>query len=97
MSIAGALGRENSYDPMVAFVCDMGAMHMDPNEGWYPDPNTDCIEDKEAILDYCKAVYPALDVTNIVETLEHVLIKGWCPLGQANCDSPQKYKIRPYR
>ena len=82
---------------MVAFICDKGAMHMDPNEGWYQDPQTDCIEDKKQILAYCKKVYPSLDVTNIVETLEHAVIKGWCPLGEAKCDQPQKFSVRPYR
>lgn len=87
----------NHYDAMVAFVCNKGAMHMDPDKGWYSDPNTDCLESKEDILDYCKSVYPSLDITNIVETSEHEVIKGWCPVGRSGCSAPETFKVRPFR
>lgn len=85
------------YDPMVAFVCNKGAMHMDPKDGWYSDSRTDCLESKDNILNYCKTVYPSLEITNIVETSDLMTIKGWCPLGDKDCSAAETFKVRPYR
>jgi len=89
---------KKNHEPMVAFICGKGAMHTDPDLGWTSDRNTDCVENKEAILDYCKKAYPLLDVTNIVETSEFQHVKGWCPIGNKEaCKSPEAFKVRPYR
>lgn len=86
----------STYEPMVAFVCNKGAMHMDPDMGWTSDPFTDCMESKQAILNYCNRTYPSLDITNIVETSDHMIIKGWCPLDQPHCQE-ETFEVRPYR
>ncbi|KAF6029247.1 Appl [Bugula neritina] len=85
------------YDPMVAFVCNKGAMHMDPTVGWSADSHVDCLGTKQQILDYCKLMYPQLDVQNIVETTESMIIKGWCPLGTPKCSEPDTFRVQPYR
>lgn len=96
-TVVGESLAKTTYSPMVAFVCDKGAMHMDPDLSWHTDPNTSCLDEKRSILEYCKQVYPSLDVTNIVEASESVTIRGWCPLGQKDCESPQTFLVQPYR
>ena len=88
---------EQQHDPMVAFVCNKGAMHMDPSDGWYSDSRIDCLESKDNVLNYCKTVYPSLEITNIVESTDLMTIEGWCPLGKKDCSSPETFKVRPYR
>ena len=99
-SYTAVLGTGNKpYEPMVAFVCNKGAMHMDPDKSWTSDGEVDCLEDKQNILEYCKQLYPQLNIRNIVETTEHMIVKGWCPLGTKTfpCESPDTFKVQPYR
>ena len=70
-------------------------MHEDGT--WLTDPKTDCMEGKSEILDYCKKMYPGLDITNIVESSEYKHIKGWCALGKADCGTSEAFKVRPFR
>lgn len=88
---------KKSYEPSVAFVCGRGAMHMKSEDSWISDPSSDCIEDKEEILKYCKKVYPNLFVTNIVESSSYQHITGWCSLGKKCIDSQEAFKVRAYR
>lgn len=98
INILGLLtSKGKPYDPMVAFVCNKGAMHMDPTVGWSADSHVDCLGTKQQILDYCKLMYPQLDVQNIVETTESMIIKGWCPLGTPKCSEPDTFRVQPYR
>lgn len=85
------------FQPMVAFVCDRGSMHMHKDSTWVSDSTTDCMEGKDEILAYCKKSYPTLAVTNIVEASEYSHIKGWCALGKSNCGTEEAFKVRPYR
>lgn len=85
------------FEPSVAFVCDRGTMHMHKDGSWAVDSKTDCMEGKENILKYCKTSYPALEITNIVESSEVKHIKGWCPLGKSRCGTGDTFKVRPYR
>lgn len=72
-------------------------MHMHEDATWESDPDTDCMEGKEKVLEYCKKMYPALEVTNIVESSDHKHIKGWCALGKSGCGSSEAFKVRPFR
>ncbi|XP_067937984.1 amyloid-beta precursor-like protein [Watersipora subatra] len=94
----GALELHNTaYDPMVAFVCNKGAMHMDPTTGWTIDPFANCLEEKSSILAYCQRTYPGLDIRNVVETTNEMTIKGWCPLGTSDCKYPDTFTVQAYR
>ena len=95
--VAVQLCAGSKFEPSVAFVCDMGAMHMHEDGSWMADPRTDCMEGKSEILAYCKKSYPTLDITNIVESSEEKRIAGWCSLGKSNCGSSEAFKVRPYR
>jgi Amyloid A4 N-terminal heparin-binding len=46
---------ESGYQPMVAFTCNYPAMYLTEN-GWIKDDETDCVDDVEDVLDYCKKV-----------------------------------------
>lgn len=46
---------DNHFQPMVAFICNKPAMHRGVN-GWIKDEKTDCLDNAEDILNYCKTV-----------------------------------------
>ncbi|XP_076457845.1 amyloid-beta precursor-like protein isoform X2 [Babylonia areolata] len=93
-SIAQVFATQNDHEPMVAFVCGKPAMHRGVN-GWISDKETKkCWDNKRAILDYCKKMYPNHNITNVVETSYLVTIPGWPSL---NGDALHEHRVRPYR
>ena len=46
---------ESGYQAMVAFKCGYPAMYLTEN-GWKKDDSTDCVDDVEDVLIYCKKV-----------------------------------------
>lgn len=46
---------ESGYQPLVAFMCSYPAMHL-TESGWIKDDETDCVDDAEDVLNYCKKV-----------------------------------------
>lgn len=81
-------------EPMVAFVCNRPAMHS-TDRGWVSDDSANCISDPVDILNYCRKVYPHLDVWNVVEASEKVTIANWCNFAHNNCH--HRFKVRPFR
>ncbi|ESN96571.1 hypothetical protein HELRODRAFT_137927, partial [Helobdella robusta] len=83
--------------PMVAFNCKKPAMHM-TNEGWVSDDGSaiECPHDPKNILEYCKRVYPDLDVRNVMETTELSQITNWCRNSKRRCYH-HSYTVRPYK
>lgn len=71
-------------------------MHLD-TKGWVRDDNTDCLKNPFDILNYCKKVYPTLDITNVVEASETVTIDNWCARGREHCKHHGSHTIRPYK
>jgi hypothetical protein len=91
---AGFAQVEPGYQPMVAFMCDYQARYL-TESGWMKDNETDCVDDVEDVLDYCRKIFPNLDVRNVVENSQEHVINSWCMIGEANCD--RTFTVRPYR
>jgi amyloid beta A4 protein len=85
---------EPGYQPMVAFMCGYSARYLTEN-GWMKDNDTDCVDDVEDVLDFCRKNFPNLDVRNVVENNQEHMIDSWCMVGEANCD--RTFTVRPYR
>lgn len=85
---------EPGYQPMVAFKCDYPAMFL-TEDGWVKDPRTDCVDDAEDVLEFCKKVFPDMDVRNVVESAQLQVVNNWCKVGESNCD--KSFTVRPYR
>uniref|UniRef100_A0A4W3H356 Amyloid beta (A4) precursor-like protein 2 n=1 Tax=Callorhinchus milii TaxID=7868 RepID=A0A4W3H356_CALMI len=68
--------------------CGKLNMHIDIQTGkWEPDPLgiKSCLETKEEVLQYCREVYPDLQITNVVEANKPISIDNWCKKGKKRC------------
>ncbi|XP_078061238.1 amyloid beta precursor like protein 2 isoform X4 [Mustelus asterias] len=68
--------------------CGKLNMHVNIQTGkWEPDPSgtKSCIGTKEDILQYCRDVYPELQITNVVEANKPISIENWCKKGKKHC------------
>ncbi|XP_078061235.1 amyloid beta precursor like protein 2 isoform X1 [Mustelus asterias] len=75
-------------EPQIAMFCGKLNMHVNIQTGkWEPDPSgtKSCIGTKEDILQYCRDVYPELQITNVVEANKPISIENWCKKGKKHC------------
>ncbi|KAL4228699.1 Amyloid-like protein 2 [Mactra antiquata] len=86
----------NKFEPEVAFICNKPAMHRVVN-GWEPDYTTDCLEDPEEILEYCKKVYPDHDIKNVIETSYKIEIPDWPKFDGPEPDKTGEHRVTPYK
>uniref|UniRef100_A0A665VFU8 Amyloid-beta A4 protein n=1 Tax=Echeneis naucrates TaxID=173247 RepID=A0A665VFU8_ECHNA len=79
--------------------CGKLNMHINVQSGkWESDPSgtKSCIGTKEGILQYCQEVYPALQITNVVEANQPVSIQNWSKRGRKQSRS-HTHIVVPYR
>merc|ERR1719336_1272362 len=55
-----------------------------------------CKTEKLDVLEYCKQVYPALKITNIIQSTKYQKIDRWCRTGNLKCRGPARW-VKPYR
>lgn len=84
------------FEPMVAFICNKPAMHRVVN-GWEPDFTTDCLEDPQEILQYCKKVYPDHDVKNVIETSYGLEIPDWPKFSGPEPEKTGNHSVIPFK
>ncbi|ELT91387.1 hypothetical protein CAPTEDRAFT_220772 [Capitella teleta] len=83
---------------MVAFVCGRPAMFLKDDGSWQKDDSTDCLSKPEEILDYCRKVYPDLDIRNVVEASKKARVPSWCGFNHEKCSATKHtYTVRPFR
>lgn len=87
-------GADDKHEPMVAFLCNRPSMYL-TDHGWMKDDNTGCLRDPIDILNYCRKVFPNLDVRNVVESSDKVTIENWCGFGHSSCQ--RQFTVRPFR
>lgn len=95
VAFSGDATTKLGYVPQVAFICNKPAMHITPGGAWESDANTGCLNQPKDILDYCKKLYPSLDITNVMESPEPATIANWCRGDQKTCS--QSHTVYPYR
>ncbi|XP_019636696.1 PREDICTED: amyloid-like protein 2 isoform X6 [Branchiostoma belcheri] len=86
--------------PMVAMVKDKMNQHINLDSGkWETDPTgKHGYKDKpQDILDYCKLMYPNLEITNIEEHTKEIKIENWCKPGSTAPCGGHPHKVRPFR
>ncbi|XP_074653490.1 amyloid-beta precursor-like protein isoform X2 [Tubulanus polymorphus] len=91
-----AMANDDIPEPSVAFMCNKPAMHRTVL-GWVKDESTDCLNSPQEILEYCKKMYPGMDITNIVEATHFETISNWCKRNHKHCHRNGEYTIRPIR
>ena len=88
------------HEPRVAINCGKVPFYVDLKTGaWVGDAENKAMCDgnsKEDVKNYCKKIYPNLNVTNIVESNEPVVFHNWCePEQTKKCDTVKE--VVPYR
>jgi len=93
---ASAFAADGTYEsnPMVAFLCNRPSMYL-TDKGWEKDDNTGCLKDPVDILNYCRKVYPHLDIRNVVEASQKATISNWCAFGHRKCR--HQFTVLPFR
>ncbi|KAL3081295.1 hypothetical protein niasHT_039772 [Heterodera trifolii] len=89
--------KHEHFMPLVAFQCGYRNKFMNAEGRWQDDPSSvaSCLHGKYDILKYCKRVYPAEKVTNIVEYSHLTRIGHWCREDGTDCR--HQFTARPFR
>ncbi|XP_077990405.1 amyloid beta precursor like protein 2-like [Glandiceps talaboti] len=99
-ALASAVDLSNGHPaPRIAMSCGEINKHIDITTGeWVndEDDSSDCFETKPEILDYCKKMYPEMDITNIVEANDKEEVNEWCKIGNIG-KCKHTHKVTPYR
>ncbi|XP_053546130.1 amyloid beta precursor like protein 1 isoform X2 [Bombina bombina] len=88
----------SAWRPQLALFCGRVPLHMDLMSGdWVPDPRgiCSCLGSKEEILQYCRQVYPELQITGVAEAATTVTVTNWCPKQRLECKGHQHIVV-PY-
>lgn len=97
-SIIDVFERTNGHEPRIAIACGRVPFYIDLETGsWVSDSSgvEKCDDDKEEVKEYCRKVYPKLNITNIVEANKPTKINNWCKPGDKQCKEVRK--VVPYR
>ncbi|KAM4652754.1 amyloid beta precursor like protein 1 isoform 2-T2 [Discoglossus pictus] len=87
-----------AWRPQLALFCGRVPLHMDLMRGeWVSDPRgiRSCPGGKEEILQYCRQVYPELQITGVTEAAQPVRVTNWCQNQRSGCKGHQHIVV-PY-
>ncbi|KAM3921263.1 amyloid beta precursor like protein 1 isoform 1-T1 [Leptodactylus fuscus] len=77
-----------AWRPQLALFCGRVPLHMDLMRGeWVADPRgvPSCPGSNEEILQYCKQMYPELQITGVTEAAQPVTVTNWCQKQKPEC------------
>ncbi|KAM8927114.1 amyloid beta precursor like protein 1 [Pelodytes ibericus] len=88
----------SAWRPQLAMFCGRVPLHMDLMSGeWVSDPRgiRNCLGSKDEILQYCRQIYPELQITGVAEAAQPVTVTSWCPNQRSECKGRQHIVV-PY-
>ncbi|XP_053307818.1 amyloid beta precursor like protein 1 isoform X2 [Spea bombifrons] len=88
----------SAWRPQLALFCGRVPLHMDLLTGdWVSDPRgtPNCLGTRDEILQYCRQVYPELQITGVTEGAQPVTVTNWCPNQRVECKGRQHIVV-PY-
>ncbi|XP_075046486.1 amyloid beta precursor like protein 1 isoform X2 [Mixophyes fleayi] len=77
-----------AWRPQLALFCGRVPLHMDLMRGeWVSDPRgvPSCPGSSEEILQYCRQMYPELQITGVTEATQPVTVANWCQKQKPEC------------
>ncbi|XP_063798268.1 amyloid beta precursor like protein 1 isoform X1 [Pseudophryne corroboree] len=77
-----------AWRPQLALFCGRVPLHMDLMRGeWVSDPRgaPSCPGSNEEILQYCRQMYPELQITGVTEAAQPVTVANWCQKQKPEC------------
>eukprot|EP00069_Balaena_mysticetus_P008281 bmy_05911T0 len=84
----------------VAGLCGRPTLHRDLRTGrWEPDPQLSrrCLRDPQRVLEYCRQMYPELQIARVEQATQAIPVEQWC--GDAwggRCAHPH-HQVVPFR
>ncbi|KAM4704310.1 amyloid beta precursor like protein 1 isoform 2-T2 [Rhinophrynus dorsalis] len=88
----------SAWQPQLALFCGRVPLHMDLVTGeWISDPRgtSSCLGSKDEILEYCRQIYPELQITEVTEASQPVTVTNWCQNQGSECKGHQHIVV-PY-
>ncbi|KAJ1072808.1 hypothetical protein K5549_012034 [Capra hircus] len=83
----------------VAGLCGRPTLHRDLRTGrWEPDPQLSrrCLRDPQRVLEYCRQMYPELQIARVEQATQAIPMEQWCGGARGgNCAHPH-HQVVPF-
>ncbi|XP_045148667.1 amyloid beta precursor like protein 1 isoform X1 [Echinops telfairi] len=84
----------------VAGLCGHITLHRDLRTGcWEPDPQRSrrCLRDPQRVLEYCRQMYPELQIVRVEQAAQAIPMERWCgDARDSHCAQPH-HQVVPFR
>ncbi|XP_049642540.1 amyloid beta precursor like protein 1 isoform X2 [Suncus etruscus] len=84
----------------VAGICGHLTLHRDLRTGrWEPDPQLSrrCLRDPQRVLEYCRQMYPELQVARVEQATQAIPMEQWCGGAQSGHCAHHHHEVVPFR
>uniref|UniRef100_A0A8C5V0Y8 Amyloid beta like protein 1 n=1 Tax=Microcebus murinus TaxID=30608 RepID=A0A8C5V0Y8_MICMU len=84
----------------VAGLCGRVALHRDLRTGrWEPDPQRSrrCLRDPQRALEYCRQMYPELQIARVEQAAQAIPVERWCGGSRSGHCAHSHHQVVPFR
>ncbi|XP_049757560.1 amyloid beta precursor like protein 1 isoform X3 [Elephas maximus indicus] len=101
-SLAGASpgAAEAPGSAQVAGLCGRPTLHRDLRTGrWEPDPQRSrrCLRDPQRVLEYCRQMYPELQIVRVEQATQAIPMERWCGGARGGRCAQPHHQVVPFR
>uniref|UniRef100_A0A8D1FZ99 Amyloid beta like protein 1 n=1 Tax=Sus scrofa TaxID=9823 RepID=A0A8D1FZ99_PIG len=84
----------------VAGLCGRPTLHRDLRTGrWEPDPQLSrrCLRDPQRVLEYCRQMYPELQIARVEQATQAIPMEQWCGDARGGRCAHPHHQVVPFR
>ncbi|XP_026934704.1 amyloid beta precursor like protein 1 isoform X5 [Sagmatias obliquidens] len=84
----------------VAGLCGRPTLHRDLRTGrWEPDPQLSrrCLRDPQRVLEYCRQMYPELQIARVEQATQAIPMEQWCGDARSGRCAHPHHQVVPFR
>ncbi|XP_033700800.1 amyloid beta precursor like protein 1 isoform X6 [Tursiops truncatus] len=84
----------------VAGLCGRPTLHRDLRTGrWEPDPQLSrrCLRDPQRVLEYCRQMYPELQIARVEQATQPIPMEQWCGDARGGRCAHPHHQVVPFR
>uniref|UniRef100_A0A7N9IFF1 Amyloid beta precursor like protein 1 n=1 Tax=Macaca fascicularis TaxID=9541 RepID=A0A7N9IFF1_MACFA len=84
----------------VAGLCGRLTLHRDLRTGrWEPDPQRSrrCLRDPQRVLEYCRQMYPELQIARVEQATQAIPMERWCGGARSGSCTHPHHQVVPFR
>uniref|UniRef100_G3UJ10 Amyloid beta like protein 1 n=1 Tax=Loxodonta africana TaxID=9785 RepID=G3UJ10_LOXAF len=84
----------------VAGLCGRPTLHRDLRTGrWEPDPQRSrrCLRDPQRVLEYCRQMYPELQIVRVEQATQAIPMERWCGGARGGRCAQPHHQVVPFR